>query len=61
MNPETAKFYSRIEAARILNVSTRSLDRMIRAGLLKAIKIGRLVRISSSEIKKLGEENILLV
>jgi excisionase family DNA binding protein len=39
-----------------LNVSERNIDRMIKAGKIKAIKIGKLVRILQSEIDRIVVE-----
>ena len=44
---------TRTTASKQLNVSERNIDRMIKAGKIKAIRIGRLVRIPQSEIDKI--------
>jgi excisionase family DNA binding protein len=39
-----------------LHISERQIDRMIKAGKIKAIKIGKLVRIPQSEIDRIVVE-----
>jgi len=41
------------EAADCLNVSAKTIRRMIGASVLKAVRIGRLVRIPASEIERI--------
>lgn len=42
--------YTRKEVAKNLNISQRSVDRLILTGQLKAYKIGRSVRISKEQL-----------
>jgi len=44
---------TRFTASKQLNVNIRNIDRMIKSGKIKAIKIGKLVRIPQSEIDKI--------
>ncbi|MBL8676273.1 MAG: excisionase family DNA-binding protein [Alphaproteobacteria bacterium] len=55
MNQQINKFLTRMEAAEFLNISVRHLDRLIRNGTLRAIKLGRVVRISKVEIERTME------
>lgn len=47
----TAQFVSIKEAATILNVSTKTIYRMVYSGQLPAKKVGRLVRIAVSDLE----------
>ena len=42
------------DAATCLNVSAKTIRRMIGAGALKAVRIGRLVRIPPSEVERIA-------
>ncbi len=44
--------YSRAEVARLINVSTRTVDRRVRAGALQAIKNGNTVRIDGASLHR---------
>lgn len=44
---------TRITAAAQLKVNIRYIDRLIKSGKLKAIKIGKLVRIPQTEIDRI--------
>ena len=46
------KLYKKFEAARILNISTPTLLKIIRSGELKVTKVGDMERISSEELNK---------
>ena len=48
-----SELQTRETAAVQLHVNIRYIDRLIKAGKIKAIKIGKLVRIPQSEIDKI--------
>ena len=47
---------SRKEAAAMLGVSARTIDRMVAAGRLKPLRIGRLVRFPVEDLRRLARE-----
>ena len=47
------QFYTQQELAELLKVSTRTIQNWIKDGQIKAIRIGRTVRIPASEIDRL--------
>ena len=47
------KFLTRTEVSKQLNISLRSVDRLISRGQLKALKIGRSIRISQEQLDEL--------
>jgi excisionase family DNA binding protein len=56
-NEISGQLYSRNRVASLLDVSLKTLERKIAAGDLRAVKIGRLVRIPASEIARLTASN----
>jgi excisionase family DNA binding protein len=44
---------TRQEAAEVLNISTRSIDRYIRAGKLRSMKDGKIIYINDKDIQNL--------
>jgi excisionase family DNA binding protein len=53
INPE---YYTREEAANKLAISLVSLDKYIKAGIIKAVRFGRNVRILSNDLKAAMKE-----
>jgi excisionase family DNA binding protein len=53
------KLYTRKELSKLLRVHINTIDNMIKRGDIKALKIGRTVRISQEELDYLlkGEKN----
>jgi excisionase family DNA binding protein len=49
------KTVRRIRAAKILDVTPRTIDRMIRAGRLKAVYVGALVMVRADSIEAVQE------
>lgn len=47
------KYYTVKEVAKLLKISTRTVWRWIESGKIKPIKVNKIVRIGSGEIKKL--------
>jgi len=47
-------FITKSDAAKALAISLPTLDRLIRAGQIRVLRIGRSVRISPSEVERLG-------
>ena len=57
--PPTMKYYTRREAAEVLSISTRQLDRLIAARTIKVIRIGRRgIRIPESSIISLSQKRL---
>jgi len=56
MNYEDKPTYSVNEVAKILNISYRTLMRLIKAGSIKAIRIGTQYRVTKQELDKVLEE-----
>ena len=55
---EQKRYYTVSEVAQILNVTTNSVYNWIRAGELKAVKIGKtLVRISNKSLRKFTSQS----
>lgn len=46
------KFYTRAEVAEMLHVTTRTIDRWLKAGILQGAKIGKRWVISESDIQR---------
>ena len=51
---------TRKTASKQLHISERTIDRLIKTGKIKAIRIGSLVRIPQSEIDKIIVEGVTL-
>ncbi len=49
--------YSRLESAKLLSISTRSLDRLIAAKKLAARRVGRRVLVQHVEIMKFSRKD----
>ena len=56
MSTDTTTFLDREEAARTLRVSVTTIDRLIKAGKLRAAKIGRRVVVSHQAIEAFRRE-----
>jgi excisionase family DNA binding protein len=58
MMPETAttsdRLLTRVEAAALLRVSPRSVDKLIKRGLLRPVLLGRRVLLPMRELHRLG-------
>ena len=52
--PEVPKFLTVAEAAVVLKVSPRTMERAIARGAVKAVKIGRYPRVPLSELQRLA-------
>ena len=46
------KYYTKNEVAENLNISIRTIERYIRSGELKALKIGKYTRIEENDLKE---------
>jgi excisionase family DNA binding protein len=55
--PDKSQFIGRIRAAELLDCSTQTLDKFIRAGRLRAFRIGRKVVVRQDELLRLVEAN----
>ena len=55
--PPTPQLLTPDEAAEVCRVSTKTIYRWIKSGDLKAIRLGRIIRITVCEIKRLIAEN----
>ncbi len=53
------EIFTKQHAAKHLNISTRTIDRLIFSGQLKAYKIGRSVRISQEQLDEFLEASVL--
>jgi len=58
---EIGRSYSEKEAAYILHVSVRTLQRRCRAGKLAFIRVERAVRIPHAELMRYMQENLVIV
>ncbi|MBX3402999.1 MAG: helix-turn-helix domain-containing protein [Phycisphaeraceae bacterium] len=56
--PRAARMFSIAETAHELTVSTRSVWRWIAAGEIKAVRLGRAVRIPASEIERIARKGV---
>ena len=54
---EGERLFSRQRFARILDVSVETVGRKIKAGEIRSVKLGRLVRIPASELSRLLATN----
>ena len=51
--PPRPVFYTKAELAEIARLSVRSLEKLIRDGRIKVVRLGRLVRIPATEVDRL--------
>ena len=51
------RLYSRSEAAQILGVSTRTIDRRIKSGQLRTVKLGTSLRITGASILRIRRDS----
>lgn len=49
--------YGRIEAARLLSISTRSVDHLIARGVVKAQRVGGRVLVPATELRRMARED----
>lgn len=50
--------WSKEEASKYLGISTRTLERYIKAKLIRSIQFGRLVKIPDDEIKRIAKHGL---
>lgn len=55
--PPSIKSYSRFSTSEILDVSRRTVDRLLKKGVLRGYRVGAQIRITEDSIKSLVEEN----
>ena len=53
-SPTERLLYSKVEAAKLLSISVRSLEYLIAAGMIRVVRKGRRVLLPRSEILRLG-------
>ena len=51
------KLMTKREAAQILNVSPRTVNRLVAAGRLKAVKVGNIFRVDPAEIERFKQRH----